>query len=85
MTRTQSILAGASLVLLLTVSACKQKSAQEAQAAPPVNRAELTQRQRDSISATLPIPGARGIGKALAVSDAERAHAAQHDSLLANP
>lgn len=85
MTRSFSFLARSSLALLLAVSACKQKSAQDAPAAPAVNRAELTQRQRDSISATLPIPGARGIGKALDASDAARAHAAQHDSMLANP
>jgi hypothetical protein len=85
MIRTLSVVARSSLVLLLALSACKPKSAQDASAAPPVNRAELTQRQRDSISATLPIPGASGIGRALDASDAQRARAAQHDSLLANP
>lgn len=41
----------------------------------------LTRRQKNEIISTLPIPGARGVGAALDVSDrlAERAQA--HDSL----
>ncbi len=41
----------------------------------------LTRRQKNEIISTLPIPGARGVGAALDVSDrlAERARA--HDSL----
>ena len=41
----------------------------------------LTRRQKNEIISTLPVPGARGVGAALDVSDrlAERAHV--HDSL----
>ena len=41
----------------------------------------LTRRQKNEIISTLPIPGARGVGRALDVSDrlAERAQA--HDTL----
>ena len=42
----------------------------------------LTQRQRDSIAATLPIPGARAIGKALDASDAAKARAERLDTML---
>jgi hypothetical protein len=42
----------------------------------------LTRRQKNEIIATLPVPGARGVGAALDVSDqlAERAQA--HDTLF---
>ncbi len=45
----------------------------------------LTRRQKNEIISTLPIPGARGVGRALDVSDrlAERARA--HDSLAGAP
>lgn len=46
------------------------------------DRDTMTQRQRDSVTATLPIPGARGVGGALDAADAAAARAAQHDSLL---
>lgn len=42
----------------------------------------LTQRQRDSIAGTLPIPGAGAIRKALDASDAAKARAERHDTLL---
>lgn len=42
----------------------------------------LTREQRDSVTATLPIPGARGVGGALDAADAASARAARHDSLL---
>ena len=41
----------------------------------------LTRRQKDSIIATLPIPGARGVGKALDALEKSNARAAQHDSV----
>lgn len=41
----------------------------------------LTRRQKDSIIATLPIPGARGVGKALDALEKSNARAAQHDSI----
>ena len=41
----------------------------------------LTRRQKDSIIATLPIPGARGVGKALDALEKSNVRAAQHDSI----
>ncbi|HIF07063.1 MAG TPA: hypothetical protein EYQ64_08960 [Gemmatimonadetes bacterium] len=41
----------------------------------------LTRRQKNEIISTLPIPGARGVGRALEVSDRAQAQAAQHDSI----
>jgi hypothetical protein len=41
----------------------------------------LTRRQKDSLISTMPIPGARGVGRALDVQDATRARAAQLDSI----
>jgi hypothetical protein len=62
--------------LTLVVAACGQ-SAGDAQSAADT----LTRRQRDSIISTLPLPGARGVGRALDVQDATRARAATLDSL----
>jgi hypothetical protein len=70
-------------IMLLVSSGCRDRP--EEPAAQAVDRDTLTRRQRDSISATLPIPGAQGIGRALSASDAARARAAQHDSALAAP
>ena len=41
----------------------------------------LTRAQRDSITATLPIPGAQGVGAALRARDAANARAQAHDSI----
>ncbi len=41
----------------------------------------LTRRQKNEIISTLPVPGARGVGKALEVSDALKVRADRHDSL----
>jgi hypothetical protein len=41
----------------------------------------LTERQRDSILAGEPLPGAATVGKALAVSDSAASRAARMDSL----
>ncbi len=41
----------------------------------------LTRRQKDSIITTLPIPGARGVGKALDALEKSNVRAAQHDSV----
>ena len=42
----------------------------------------LTRRQKDSIIATMPIPGSRGVGRALDAQDASRERAAALDSIL---
>ena len=41
----------------------------------------LSRRQKDEIISTLPIPGARGVGRALDVSDQLADRAQRHDSL----
>jgi hypothetical protein len=42
----------------------------------------LTRRQKNEIISTLPIPGARGVGRALDVSDQLADLAQQHDTLF---
>jgi hypothetical protein len=41
----------------------------------------LTERQKDSILGTLPVPGAGAIGKALEAADSARSRALQHDTI----
>ena len=41
----------------------------------------LTRRQKNEIIRTLPVPGARGVGRALDVSDQLADRAQRHDSL----
>jgi len=45
------------------------------------DRDTMTQRQRDSVTATLPIPGAGVLGDAMDAADAAAARAARHDSI----
>jgi hypothetical protein len=46
-----------------------------------VDPGTLTQRQKDSILSTLPVPGAGAVGKALDAVDAARARAERHDTI----
>jgi hypothetical protein len=64
------------LVLLLVLAACAGCSKAEKKAAP-----QLTERQRDSILSTEPIPGADVIGRAMQVTDREAKRATDMDSL----
>ena len=41
----------------------------------------LTRRQKDSLIATMPIPGASGVGRALDAVDQAAARAAAHDTI----
>ncbi len=41
----------------------------------------LTQRQKDSIVGTLPVPGAGAVGKAMEAADSLRSRALQHDTI----
>ena len=41
----------------------------------------LTQRQRDSLLSTMPVPGAGAVGEALEASDRARERAQQHDTI----
>ena len=49
-----------------------------------VDRDTLSQRQKDSITATLPLPGAGGVGRALRAADAAQARADLHDAAIGN-
>ena len=69
MSRTMGWLAIAALLLVSCARTTQQQTKQ------------LTQRQRDSILATEPLPGARVVGSALKASDAEAERAAKMDSL----
>lgn len=62
--------------IALVVTACGQGTGDTQSAADT-----LTRRQRDSIISTMPLPGARGVGRALDAQDATRARAATLDSL----
>lgn len=74
MTPMRKILAVSALTLV--VGACGQSEGDTQSAADT-----LTRRQRDSIISTMPLPGARGVGRALDAQDATRARAATLDSL----
>jgi hypothetical protein len=63
---------------MLGVWACGQSAGGTAN-----NADTLSRRQKDSIIATMPIPGARGVGRALDAQDASRERAAALDSILA--
>lgn len=67
------------LCALLLVAGCARKKENAA-----VSADTLTQRQRDSILARQPIPGAKVVGKALDASDAAAAHNAAIDSAQGN-
>jgi hypothetical protein len=74
-----SRLRGAVLVgiLFLGCATCTGGGGGEDQAAQDT----LTQRQKDSILSTLPVPGAGAVGKALDAADAARARAEAHDTI----
>ena len=58
----------------MLLSACIEDS-------PSTNtRSALSQRQKDSLTATLPLPGARVVGSALNAADAASTRAAQIDT-----
>jgi uncharacterized lipoprotein len=63
-------------LLLLALAAC---SAQPETARN--DRDTMTQRQKDSVLAQSQLPGARGVGNAMQVSDSAKARQAQLDSL----
>ncbi len=63
---------------VMGIWACGQSAGDAASAADT-----LTRREKDSLIATMPIPGARGVGRALDAQDASRERAAALDSILA--
>lgn len=68
--------------LIILAAACTGEGRSNSDS-PRIDRDTLTQRQKDSITATLPLPGASVVGRALEVTDAVAAKAAIHDSVLA--
>ncbi len=65
------------VALLLPLGACSIPEPELA-----VDRDTLTRRQKDSITATLPLPGAGVVGRALKASDAAQARADRHEAEL---
>ena len=53
----------------------------EASATTAVDRYTLTQRQKDSIIANMPLPGASTVERALGAADAASVRAAEHDTI----
>lgn len=70
---TSMILVG---ILAVGLQACGSSEAERSTAADT-----LTREQKDSITASLPIPGAGGVGRALQARDAAAARAEAHDSI----
>lgn len=62
------------IAALLALAGCAQQETQE--------RAPLTERQRDSVLAEQPLPGAGAVGGALGASDRAAADAARMDAAI---
>ena len=60
------------VLVLAAIAACTGKE-------PAGSKRELTQRQRDSVLAETPLPGAKVVGRALEVSDSTAARAKRLD------
>jgi hypothetical protein len=78
--------AGALILILTALALLSPAGCSKPKPKPePAAKAPLTERQRDSLLAREPIPGAGGVGRALDLSDREAARAAglgaQVDSL----
>lgn len=63
-------------VLAVGLHACGSSEGDAVSAADTLTRA-----QKDSIAASLPIPGAGAVGAAMRARDASQARAAEHDSI----
>ncbi len=63
-------------LLPLGLTACGDRAARREEAVDT-----LTQRQRDSLLSTMPVPGAGAVGKALEAADRARQRAEQHDTI----
>jgi hypothetical protein len=65
-------------VLAFTFTACSTSETED-------SRANLTERQKDSLIARSPIPGAKAVQKSLNVADSAAARQARLDSAQQNP
>jgi hypothetical protein len=61
------------LAVTLVTTACSRSS-------EPDRRSTMSEREKDSVLAASPLPGAKVVGKAITASDAEAAHTAALDS-----
>lgn len=73
----RAIAAAGALLLLTSCSKPKETTAN--------NRDTMTRRQKDSVLAQSQIPGAKGVGMALKVSDSLKARTAAQDSASKEP
>lgn len=64
------------LLMVASISGCDATPGESANAADTLNRA-----QKDSIVASLPIPGAGAVGRAMDARDRANARTADHDSI----
>ncbi len=64
---------------LAAVTACSSPPSESNR--QEIDRDTLTRRQKDSIIAEMPLPGAGGVGRALEAQDAANARARLHDSI----
>lgn len=69
--------AAAIILMALTLQGCGASNDGSSESAEDT----LTRAQRDSIAASLPIPGARGVGAALQARDRANTRTQVHDSL----
>lgn len=77
LTPATGVLASLVLILpLLGLTACGDRAERRREAVDT-----LTQRQRDSLLSTMPVPGAGAVGKALEAADRARERAQQHDTM----
>lgn len=67
-------------ILIVMAAACGGEEARTSDR-PEIDRDTLTQRQKDSIVAEMPLPGSGVVGRALDAQDAANARADLHDSL----
>jgi len=70
------MVAGLMVAVTLVMSGCGERAARRQEAVDT-----LTQRQRDSLLSTMPVPGAGAVGKALEAADRARERAQQHDTM----
>jgi len=70
------VVAGLIVAATVAVGGCGDRAARRQEAVDT-----LTQRQRDSLLSTMPVPGAGAVGKALEAADRARERAQQHDTM----
>ena len=70
------LVAGLILAATVVTAGCGDRAARRQEAVDT-----LTQRQRDSLLSTMPVPGAGAVGKALEAADRARERAQQHDTM----